>query len=153
MKRPSLRALAVVALTAASMPSCGIYNGKVNAERVAENYYSAVLSSRPERAFPLYANSFFDSTPKEKLLDLFKQVYLRCGALMSHKLVNWQAHTDFTAGLSGATLVYDVRYTSCDMRETMILAEQSQGVWKIKAQNFKVLSSTPMASQPGAIST
>jgi hypothetical protein len=153
MKRPRLRALAVTTLASVLMSSCGIYDGKVNAERVAENYFSAVLSSRPENALPLYANSFFDSTPKEQLLDLFKQVYLRCGTALSHKLVNWQAHTDYTRGLSGATLVYDVRYTSCDMRETMILAEQSQGVWKIKAQNFKVLSSTPMASQPGAIST
>jgi hypothetical protein len=51
-------------------------------------------------------------------------------------------------GLSGATLVYEVRYTSCDMRETLVLAEQSRGDWKIKAQNFKVLSAAPVVSQP-----
>jgi hypothetical protein len=149
MKRPGHRALAIAALAAVSLPSCGVYDGKVNAERVAENYYSAVLSSRPERAFPLYSNSFFDLTPKEKLLDLFRQVYLHCGATRSHKLINWQAHTDFMTGLSGATLVYDVRYTSCDMRETMVLAEQSQGVWKIKAQNFRVLSATAVSPPSG----
>jgi hypothetical protein len=148
MKRPGHWALAVATLAAVSLPSCGIYDSKVNAERVAENYYSDVLSSRPENALPLYANSFFDATPKQQLLDLFKEVYLRCGTPLSHKLVNWQAHTDFSMGLSGATLVYDVRYTSCDMRETLVLAEQSQGIWKIKAQNFKVLSSTPILSQP-----
>jgi hypothetical protein len=148
MERLSHRALAVAALAAASLPSCGIYDSKVSAERVAENYYSDVFASRPENALPLYANSFFNSTPRERLLDLFKEVYLRCGTLISHKLVNWQAHTDLTMGRSGATLVYDVRYSSCDMRETLVLAEQSQGVWKIRAQNFKVLSATPLLSQP-----
>jgi hypothetical protein len=130
-----------------SLPSCGIYDSKVSAERVAESYYSDVLSSRPESALPLYANSFFNSTPKEQLLDLFKEVYFRCGTPLSHKLVNWQAHTDFTMGRSAATLVYEVRYTSCDMRETLVLAEQTQGDWKIKAQNFKVLSAAPVVSK------
>ena len=152
MIRPCHRALAVAALAAMALPSCGVYDSKVNAERVAENYYSDVLSSRPETALPLYANSFFNSTPKEKLLDLFREVNLRCGAPISHKLVNWQAHTDLTLGLSGATLVYDVRYKSCDIRETLVLAEQSEGVWKIKAQGFKVISSTPIAPGPGATS-
>jgi hypothetical protein len=153
MERPGNWILAVAALAAASLASCGIYDGKVNAERVAEDYYSAVTASRPENALPLYANSFFDVTPRERLLGLFRQVYLRCGAPMSHKLVNWQAHTDFSAGLSGATLVYDVRYPSCNLRETMIVAEQSQGIWKIKAQNFRVLSAVPLLSRPGETST
>jgi|HubBroStandDraft_4_1064222.scaffolds.fasta_scaffold454124_2 hypothetical protein len=154
MKRPVHRAVAVAVATlaAVTLPSCGIYDSKVNAERVAENYYSDVLSSRPESALRLYANSFFATTPKQKLLDLFKEVYLRCGTPLSHKLVSWQAHTDLSMALSAATLVYDVRYTSCETRETLVLAEQSQGVWKIMAQYFRLLSSPPILSQPGATS-
>ena len=147
----SIRALLILplGLAIAAASSCGFYEGRNDAEAFAERYFAALNGDDVTRALAFYSSKFFEGTPRDQWLATLQGVRERCGMPGSHTLENWVVtnHLGTDSG-SSATLVYDVRYASCRLSETMVVFKPEGGEDKIVRHILKLEGAAPDKRMP-----
>src|ERR1700753_3843963 len=127
--------LAVVALCA----GCGFGEGKEEAEQAAEQYCASAKGEDLEGVLSLYSERFFAATSRDQWRKFLEDQRSRCGTPQSHSLVNWNVFSSIGSN-SGTrtTLVYDVKYSSCQVLETITFFKPSAGKIQIQAHFMKL---------------
>jgi hypothetical protein len=127
-----------------SATACGVSASRDDGEAFAERYFTAMKSDDVAGALALYSPKFFDGTPRDQWLATLKNLRERCGMPASHTLKNWMVtNTVGTNGGSNTTLVYDVKYTSCRLTETLVVSRPEDGDDKIIRHVLKLEGAMP----------
>jgi len=141
-----------VAIATAS--ACGFYASRNEAQAFAERYFTALNGADVTPALALYSPRFFEGTPRDQWLATLQGVRERCGMPTSHSLENWVVtnHLGTDSG-SSATLVYDVKYASCRLSETLVVFKPDGGEDKIVRHILKLEEAAPDKSEPAGTRT
>jgi hypothetical protein len=129
-------ALMLLALLAA----CSL-EGDAESRAVVDRYYASFGAGDINGVLGLYSDRFYSATPRADWSRTLHGMHDRCGAVRSHKLLNWsQSRQLFSDGDSGSrsTLVYDVTYDSCEVTEAFTISRPEDGTPKIMSQSIKV---------------
>lgn len=131
LKRAAKVAVVLVALYAAL--GCSFSKDREEAEQLAEQYFSEMVSGDIEGVLSLYSPQFYEVTSRAEWLTFLENQRARCGTPKTYSLVTWNVFSSFGKN-SGTrtTLVYDVQYTRCRVSEKMTLFKPTGG--KIQIQ-------------------
>jgi hypothetical protein len=133
--RPSVALMVFAALAACSL------EGDAENRAVVDRYYETFGAGDINGALGLYSERFYSATSRADWSRTLHGMRERCGAVRSHKLVNWsQSRQLFSGDDSGprSTLVYDVTYDSCEVTEAFTVFKPEDGKPKIMSQSIKV---------------
>jgi hypothetical protein len=143
-----------LALAMAAASACGSYASRNDAEAFAERYFAALQGGDVSGALALYSPKFFEGTPRGEWLATLQGVRERCGMPTSHSLENWVVTNRIgTDSGSSATLVYDVKYASCRLSETLVVFKPEGGEDKILRHILKLEGAAPDKRMPAGTST
>jgi hypothetical protein len=139
----------LVAVTVSATAACGLTEGRQEAEAVADRYFAAIGAGDITGALSLYSERFYKVTPREKWLEWLNDVRARCGAPKSHSQTNWKVMSSVGSnGGTRVTLVYDVRYASCSVSETMMIFKPRGGEMQIEGHFQKADPVDPGGAEP-----
>jgi hypothetical protein len=141
-------------LAIAAASACGFYASRNEAEAFAERYFAALNGADVTGALAFYSPGFFEGTPRDQWLATLQGVRERCGMPTSHSLENWVVtdHLGTDSG-SSATLVYDVKYASCRLSETLVVFKPEGGEDKIVRHVLKLEGAAPDSSKAAGTRT
>jgi hypothetical protein len=146
--------LLCLGLAIAETSACGLYASRNDAEAFAERYFAALNDADVTGALAFYSPRFFAGTPRDQWLATLQGVRERCGMPTSHSLENWVVTNHFgTDSGSSATLVYDVKYASCRLSETLVVFKPEGGEDKIVRHILKLEGAAPDKRQPAGTRT
>jgi hypothetical protein len=141
-------------LAIAAASACGFYASRNEAEAFAERYFAALNDADVTGALAFYSPRFFAGTPRDQWLATLQGVRERCGMPTSHSLENWVVTNHFGADSgSSATLVYDVKYASCRLSETLVVFKPEGGEDKIVRHILKLEGAAPDKREPAGTRT
>ena len=133
-----------VGLVIVAASACDFSESRDDGEAFAERYFAAMSSDDLTGALALYSPRFFDGTPRDQWLATLKNLRERCGLPASHTLKTWMVtNTVGTNGGSNTTLVYDVKYSSCRLTETLVVSKPDSGEDKIIRHVLKLEGAMP----------
>jgi hypothetical protein len=93
---------------------------------MATEYYQNIQSQNYEMAFELFSDSFFITSPKEKMIEYYNMQYTTCGRLISFNFTS--GHSFVREGRNpsfGCTLDCLVNYEKClNQRETLFFKKE-----------------------------
>jgi hypothetical protein len=127
---------------------CSFSDNRMEAEQLAERYFSTMQGGDIEAVLPLYSARFYAVTSRAEWLAFLQNQRARCGTPKSHSLVTWNVLNSFgtNAGIT-TTLVYDVEYSSCRVSEKMTIFKSSGG--KIQIQGHFLTPKTKIQNDNG----
>jgi hypothetical protein len=112
---------------------CSFSEDREEAEQLAEQYFSEMVSGDIEGVLSLYSARFYVGTPRAEWRAFLEKHRARCGTPNTYSLTTWHVFSSFgTNSGTTTTLVYDVQYSSCRVSEKMTIFKPSGG--KIQIQ-------------------
>jgi hypothetical protein len=123
---------------------CGFTHEREQAEQLADQYFARARAEDFDGVLSLYSPRFFAATSRQQWRRVLEEQRSRCGVPQSHELINWSVLSSFgsNAGVR-TTLVYDVKYSSCQVAETLTIFEPSGGKIQIQGHFFKPKEANP----------
>jgi hypothetical protein len=123
----------VVVVAVCVATGCGFSKDREEAEQLAEQYFSEMVSGDIEGVLSLYSARFYEVTSRADWRVFLENQRTRCGTPKTYSLVTWNVFSSFgTNSGTRTTLVYDVQYSSCRVSEKMTIFKPSGG--KIQIQ-------------------
>ncbi len=122
---------------------CGFSKDREEAERLAEQYFSEMISGDMDAVLSLYSPQFYEVTSREEWRMFLENQRARCGTPQNYSLLSWNVFSSFgTNPGTRTTLVYDVQYTRCRVSEKMTLFKPSDGKMRIQGHFLTPKSGT-----------
>ncbi len=123
----------MVAVVMSCAVGCGFSKDREEAEHLAEQYFSGMISGNMEAVLSLYSPKFYEVTSREEWRTFLENQRARCGTPKSYSLMTWNVFSSFgTNSGTRTTLDYDVQYTRCRVSEKMTLFKPSGGTIQIQ---------------------
>ena len=145
--KPAVRAgVMLVALWAAI--GCSFSKDREEAEQLAEQYFSEMVSGNMEGVLSLYSPQFYEITSRPEWQTFLQNQRARCGTPKTYSLVTWNVFSSFgTNAGTRTTLVYDVQYTRCRVSEKITVFKPFGG--KIQIQGHLLTPKTGTSDEKG----
>jgi hypothetical protein len=145
-KRAARVALMLVAVCVAM--GCSLSRNKKEAEQLAEQYFSEMMSGDIEDVLSLYSAQFYALTSRVEWLTFLENQRARCGTPKTYALVTWNVFSSFgTNSGTRTTLVYDVQYSRCRVSEKITTFKPSGG--KIQIQGHFLTPKAGIQNEKG----
>jgi hypothetical protein len=122
MKKLSFIVLTLLLLH--SLTSCGVFQGKDDAEKVAIAFFKDRIANVGGGSDKYYGKQFWQNTDKETWNDIKSVVEKAHGKLKNYSLVTWSANSNLSSGKTSGTTVtlqYTTGYEKGRGTETLIL--------------------------------
>jgi hypothetical protein len=134
----------VAVILVAWCAGCGFTEGRKEAEQLAEQYFVKARADDLDGMMSLYSPRFFAVTSRDHWREILEEQRSRCGTPQSHALISWKVLSSVgsNAGVR-TTLVYDVKYSSCQVAETLIIFKPSGGENQIQGHFFRQKENDP----------
>jgi hypothetical protein len=125
--------VSIMAVAMCAALGCSFSKDREEAEQLAEQYFSEMISGNIEDVLSLYSPQFYEVTSRAEWLTFLENQRARCGTPKTYSLVTWNVFSSIgTNSGTRTTLVYDVQYSNCRVSEKMTIFKPSGG--KIQIQ-------------------
>jgi hypothetical protein len=146
LKRAGRVTVVLVAVCAAL--GCSFSKDRQEAEQLAEQYFSEMVSGNIESALALYSAKFYEVTSRAEWLTFLQNQHARCGTPKTYSLTTWNVFSSFgTNAGTRTTLAYDVQYTRCRVSEKITTFKPSDG--KIQIQGHFLTPKAGIQNEKG----